>query len=257
MSKILLRIADSIFTFVITAFLLAAGAYACYALVDNQRIYTAAESVQLDLMQYKPKEDAGDANGGFSSFEALWGINTDVCGWLSLEGTKIDYPILWNQDLLYYINHDIYKKFSLAGSIFLDNRNATDFSDAYSLIYGHHMEKSRMFGDLDLYKDETFFREHKTGSLLLPEGSYELKIAACLVTASSEDRIFDPTLWKEDVSGLVEYIRKNEIASHLEVMDELEKEGENAKIVALSTCSSEFSEARTVVIAAMVPKGNS
>lgn len=151
-----------------------AGVYAAYALWDNNRIYSAANDVQADMVKIKP---AVEEDGG-ASFEELLAINRDVCGWVTLDNTKIDHPVLQDSTNLTYINRDVYGNFALAGSIFLDTRNERDFSDAYSLLYGHHMENSGMFGDLDLYKDQTFFDENSAGMLILPDRAYNLEIFA-------------------------------------------------------------------------------
>lgn len=80
-----------------------------------------------------------------------------------------------------YVNTDVYGDFSLAGSIFLDYRCAKDFSDPYSIVYGHHMSDSKMFGDIDKYKKKKFFDENRTGVLITPNKTFNLKIFAVLV----------------------------------------------------------------------------
>ena len=120
--------------------------YSAYALWDNSQVYAAADNVQAELLQFKPK--AGADNG--ASFEELLGINPDVCAWVTLDNTAIDYPVVQGEDNFTYVNTDVYGDFSLAGSIFLDVNCDKNFTDPYSLLYGHHMEESKMFGDLDL-----------------------------------------------------------------------------------------------------------
>ncbi|MFR9067196.1 MAG: class B sortase [Faecalibacterium prausnitzii] len=123
------------------------------------------------------------------SFGQLRDINPDVCGWLTLDGTAIDYPVVQGESNFTYLNTDVYGSFALAGSIFLDVDCDADFSGRYSLLYGHHMENGRMFGDLDKYKDGAFFRQNTTGTLTLPGGSYRLEVLACLVVPASEQAI--------------------------------------------------------------------
>ncbi len=225
-----------------------AGLYAAYALWDNNRIYTAANDVQADMIKIKPAE----GEDGGASFEELLAINPDVCAWVTLDNTKIDYPVLQGSTNLTYINRDVYGNFALAGSIFLDTRNARDFSDAYSLLYGHHMEKSAMFGDLDLYKDEAFFNSNSTGTLLLPDRTYKLEIFACLMIEAGESAIFDPEHWQTDIDGLVSFAQKNSLYVRSETVDRLEQM-ENPQVLALSTCSTEFTDARTIILALMEP----
>ena len=233
---------------VVILILSAAGIYAAYALWDNNRVYTAANDVQADMIKIKP---VVEKDGG-ASFEELLAINPDVCAWVMVDNTNIDYPVLQGSTNLTYINRDVYGNFALAGSIFLDTRNGRDFSDAYSLLYGHHMENSGMFGDLDLYKDQSFFDENKTGMLILPDRSYNFEIFACLLINAREDAIFDPEQWQTDINGLLSFAEKNSLHLREENIEKV-KQMENPKVLALSTCSTEFTDARTIILAVMEP----
>ena len=97
----------------------------------------------------------------------------------------------------------------MAGSIFLDSRNDGNFTNTYSLLYGHYMEQSKMFGDLELYKDKTFFNENQTGTLILPDRVYDLEIYACMSVLASEDVIFEPELWQGDIDELMKFTESN------------------------------------------------
>jgi len=249
MSRLILKAASFLVNLVVILCLCVSGVYAAYALWDNNRIYSAASNVQADMVKIKP---VVEEDGGGASFEELLAINPDVCAWITLDNTKIDYPVLQGSTNLTYINRDVYGDFALAGSIFLDTRNERDFSDAYSLLYGHHMENSGMFGDLDLYKDQKFFDENKTGTLILPDKTYKLEIFACLLTEAGENSIFDPEQWQTHINGLLAYARDNSLHARQEVIDALEQE-EAPQVLALSTCSTEFTDARTIILAAMEP----
>ena len=234
--------------FIVILCLCVAGMYAVYALWDNNRIYSAANDVQADMIKIKP---AVEEDGG-ASFEELLAINQDVCAWVTLDNTKIDHPVLQGSTNLTYVNRDVYGNFALAGSIFLDTRNERDFSDAYSLLYGHHMENSGMFGDLDLYKDQKFFDENTTGMLILPDRTYKLEIFACMLIEAGDDAIFNPERWQTNINGLVSYARDNNLHLREETISKLEQM-DTPQILALSTCSTEFTDARTIILAVMEP----
>lgn len=241
-----LNLGNRILNSIVILALILAFLYAGYGLWDNNRIYAQAEDVQDDMIKLKPAEDN-------PSFEELLAINKDVKAWLTLDNTNIDYPVLQGENNLSYFNTDVYGEFALSGSIFLDSRNEGNFGDSYSLIYGHHMEKNKMFGDLDLYKEENFFKENQTGTLILPDRSYKLEIFAVLLVPSGEQAIFNPLLWKDDIDGLTKFTRKNQLYVNEEGLSSLEesKQGED-KILSLTTCSNEFTDARTVVLARMI-----
>ena len=82
-----------------------------------------------------------------------------MVGWIVVDDTNIDYPVMQGYDNSQYLNLDPYGEYSLSGSIFLDSRNSSDFTDPYSIIYGHHMEYGKMFGAIDDYLDDQYERE--------------------------------------------------------------------------------------------------
>ena len=244
-SKFFLKAANSLITAIVALFLILAAAYSGYA-----QVYAAVDDVQAELMKLKPDPEQKD---GGASFEELRKINPDVCGWITLDHTKIDYPILQGEDNLTYINTDVYGDFALSGSIFLDSGCDNTFQGKYSLLYGHHMANHKMFGDLDLYRKKKFFDKNTTGTLILPDRSYKLEIFACMQVSASEDSIFNSGKWQADTSGLVDFVRKNAENIHQKTMDQIGKSEDFSQILAMSTCSSEFTDARTVLLAVMKP----
>ena len=244
-----LRGLNTLFSLIVLLCFFVVAAYAGYALWDNSQVYAAAENVRDEMRQLKPPEDPEGEEG--PTFEELKAVNPDVYAWVTLDNTNIDHPVLQGQDNLTYVNRDVYGNFALAGSIFLDSRNDSSFSDPYSLLYGHHMENSGMFGDLALYKEEDFFQENSTGYLITPEGVYDLEIFASLVVSASDQYIFDPEVWHTEEAAALAHVKENALYLRENIFQDLD---ENSRILALSTCSGEFSDARTVVLAKMIPR---
>lgn len=81
-------------------------------------------------------------------FEKLQEINPDIFAWIKLENTNINYPILQGETDEYYLRKDIYKKYSTAGSIFVDATTNKNFLDDNTVIYGHNLRNQKMFSDL-------------------------------------------------------------------------------------------------------------
>ena len=241
-----LRLLNSLVSLVLIIALFLFGAYAVYALWDNNQVYQAAEDVQMELKRLKPSADGEDG----PTFEELLKINPDVCAWITMDGTKIDYPVLQGENNLSYINKDVYGRFALAGSIFLDCRNQKDFSDPYNLLYGHHMSESHMFGDLDLYEKESFFRKNTTGTLLLPGKVYDLKVLAFIRVTASEEEIFNLDVFRNDSAGVARFTQQKAQLKN----EELETIGPDDQLLALSTCSSDFTDARVIVLTKMIPR---
>lgn len=243
----ILRVCQGTVNLLLSAALLLCGSFGAYALWDNAQVLASAADVQAELLQWKPQKAAEESpvpdNG--EAFAQLRRINPDVCAWLTMDGTGIDHPVVQGPNNLSYISRDVFGNFSLAGSIFLDSRDDPKFGEGYALLYGHHMADGNMFGDLDLYKEKIFFSEHKTGQLILPERVYQLEVAACLVTGASDANIFDPERVRDQPGKLMEFFRENGQYIRADLLD---REG---KYLALSTCSTEFTDARTVVLARM------
>ena len=200
-----------------------------YAMVDSYLVYQHAND--NSLLKFKP---------GYEGEEPEKEIKGNMVAWITINDTNIDYPVMQGKDNHEYLNKDPYGEYSLAGSIFLDSRNAPDFTDDYSLIYGHHMEGNSMFGELHSFLKKDYFDKHREGTLTVGEEVYDIRFFAVLDTSATEKHIFAPTEQKvEDVLSYVE--------EHAGIYDaEWTREG-NDKIIALSTCSAPDSIKRVVV----------
>ena len=93
--------------------------------------------------------------------EELQALNQDVKGWIKIDNTIIDYPIVQGEDNDYYLTHDYKKENNRYGSIFL--KSECDFNDinANLIIYGHNMKNENMFNSLLKYENKSFYDEHK------------------------------------------------------------------------------------------------
>lgn len=107
-------------------------------------------------------------------------INSDVCAWIRVPGTKIDYPVL--QSLTeadsYYLTHDIYQDENVYGAVFIEKTNLSDFTNPNTIIYGHHMTDGSMFGELTRFEEPDFFEEHQEFTVYLPGETRVYEIVA-------------------------------------------------------------------------------
>ena len=115
-------------------------------------------------------------------FTALQQRNADVCGWITVDGTSIDYPILRaeGKDVL-YLSHDIDGQPSEHGTVCLDVLSARDFSDRVTLIYGHNMKDGSMFAPLyQYYRDADFFNADHRVHIYIDDVMLEYRVfSAC------------------------------------------------------------------------------
>ena len=218
--RVLEKIVDAVF-----ALVLVVGVYYVYDSVlvfDNTQVANAAA--------YKPTQ---------ADKEAYLAISDDCIAWISLYNTSVDFPIMQGADNFEYLNKDPFGAYSLTGSIFLDSRNASDFSDAYSLVYGHHVEGEHMFGALDAFNDKKYFDAHREGELVVDGEFHKVRTFAFCHTDASEGLVFDPSREGDRLA----WIRAN--AQYCE-------DPAGSRIVALSTCKSPTSTLRTILFVAIV-----
>jgi sortase B len=236
----LIRAADKLINFTVGLVLMLGLFYAGYALWDAYMVY-AKTGVSSEIQYYKPS----GADVSNPTLPELQAINADVCAWLSVDDTNIDFPVLRGQTNTDYLNQDIYHEYALGGSIFLDCRNEKDFSDRYSLIYGHHMDGGAMFGDLANFADEEYFNEHAAGWLYLPGETYRLQFYAFLNVDAYATPMFDVELDAEGYESLLTYIQTEAMYKRDTTVTA------NDSIVALSTCSSATTNGRSILVAKM------
>ena len=146
-----LRAANGLLDGVTALLVLLAVVWSGYALWDNSRVYAAADNVQAGLLAFKPQPQEDNS----LSFGQLRDINPDVCGWLTLDGTAIDYPVVQAEDNAKYLHRLFNGAYNACGTLFIDYRNLPEFQDPNTLIYGHHMRNGSMFKSITYYAEQS------------------------------------------------------------------------------------------------------
>ena len=125
-------------------------------------------------------------------FQALYERNPDIIGWLTIDNTRIDYPVMQNlQDGEYYLHHDFDKQRNKSGLPFLDKSSRINDSDIL-LIHGHYMRNGSLFADLWKYKQESFYKEHRMlqFSTLYKKEEYEIMAVILSEVYRETDDVF-------------------------------------------------------------------
>lgn len=180
-------------------------------------------------------------------FTELRRINPDIVAWLTIEDTQVDYPIVQAPDNEYYLRRDFEKKKNKNGTLFLDYRNHSDFSDYNNIIYGHNMHTGLMFKTINSFKEKTFWDTHTSAWLYLPEQTYKLEIFSVIRIPD------DSPLYKYSFASPDEKAEFDALAKRNAIFSREVERSEEDRLVMLSTCSYEFKNARTVLLAKMLP----
>lgn len=204
-----------------------------YSLLDNLWLYRNA--FDDTLLTYKPELNRS------SEPESSWISLEGQVAWLCIDNSYIDFPVMQGKSNYEYLSKDPYGEFKNSGSIFLDYRNAADMRDEYSMIYGHHMNHYAMFGSLDLFLDDYYFKKHTTGWIATKDGIYDLKVFAVSWADGADHRLFSPS--GKSADDIIDYIETNAVIN-------TGYEPGN-KIIALSTCAGETFTSRLVVFCMM------
>lgn len=231
------RALDRAVTWAIGIVLALACALAGYALWDAYATVSSG-SLQARLAALK--------SGDTVSFAELRAINPDVCAWVVINNTGIDYPVVRGKDNFEYLSKDAAGDYSAAGSIFLDSACAADFSEPYEVLMGHHMQYGKMLGDLDKFLDASFFAQNETGALYLPDRTLDLQICAVLQVNAYDGILYGTPV---DASRMQALVNKVSSAA-LYQRDGLPTASD--QVIALSTCASSGVNERTVLVCRVV-----
>lgn len=197
---------------------------------------------------------APDAGSGtwtpYTDFDALRETNPGLVAWIRCEGTNIDYPVVQGTDNEYYLTRLPDGTTNKMGSIFLDFRCSPDFSGKNSAIYGHHMKSGDMFAALENYREQAFYDEHPVVMLYTSERDYLMEVFAGYVVNAEWETLpldFDSTAGFElYVSGVR---RRSVFESGADI-------SASDRLITLSTCTYDFSEARFVLVGKLVELQN-
>ena len=184
-------------------------------------------------------------------FENLWETNDEIYAWITVPGTKVDYPILQRpEDDTYYLNHTVDGTAGLPGSIYTESVHAQDFSESNTVIYGHNMKDDSMFGSLHDYEKADFFKENRDIIIYTPEHILTYKIFAAVTYSDAYIPFsFDFTTdegYQEFLDSVYESKNmSNQFADDVEVTTD-------DRIITLSTCVGSQPNKRYLVLAVLV-----
>ena len=216
------------------------GDYMLQKYRSDKMINSASKFVTVE-QNSESGEPTGDPERIEVDFEELRKMNSDIVGWIYCANTKFNYPIVQGVDNEYYLHRLLDGTWNSNGTIFMDYRNSSDFSDRNTMIHGHHMKTGAMFGELIQYKKQSFYDEHPYIYIMTESQNYRLDLLAGCVVDSVSD-IYTTELTEEMLYSCM---------SNSTFAPKVSYQG--GRIVTLSTCSYEYDDARYVVMGELVP----
>ena len=224
------------------------AAYSGWKIYSGLKAYREGNQTYEQLVEYTK---AGDTSGvGVDDgvdFTSLKEINEDVIGWIGLDGTIINYPVVQGSDNEYYLNHLYNRNVNWMGSVFFDYRNRNDFGDRNTAIYAHHTNNGSMFYTLESYKSQKFYDEHPSFTFFHVNGKrYEFQPFCGLVL--NADVPFMQLEFSDDeefMNYIGEFTPNSTFVSPVTV-------GPEDHIVTLVTCTDDFTNARYALFCKLV-----
>lgn len=213
-----------------------------------KEIYEDSENEEKEEMN---GGDAGDRTVSSTVHPGLLALhreNPDCIGWIQIEGTVINYPVMYQpSEENYYLHRDFYGEYSANGCLFLSELCNPDTSDNL-IIYGHHMNSGKMFAALDQYKDSTFYLEHSLifYDTLHGNETYQVFAVFCTPVYTGNDFPYYTFTKAEDAADYQEYMKA---VKERALYDTGISVGFGDKLLTLSTCEYSQKNGRVVVMA--------
>ena len=207
---------------------------------------------QVEAQEIKPEQKADPATqlDVLPEYSTLHAQYPDLAGWLRIDGTQIDLPVMQAADNDYYLHSNIDGAEDINGTLFLDYRADAVKPSTNLIIYGHNMRSGAMFGGLKQYLDEAYVAEHEMIQFdtIYEKQTYQV-IAVCLSEVGYQDEgqykyyNFIEAESNEDFNAFLETIRK------CAVYDKTQDVTESDSLLTLSTCNSYVEDGRLFVVA--------
>ena len=181
---------------------------------------------------------------------ALAAENPDCVGWLSIDGTAVDYPVMYTPDDPEYYLHRAFDGSHAASGVPFVGAGCT-MQDNNLLLYGHNMKNGTMFADLTRYEDATFRQAHPEIELQTANGAAYYQIIAAFATRIYTEETPDVFRYYR-FGGALDETQFTAYLAGLHAMDSRMSVNAAAygdTLLTLSTCSYQTKDGRYVVVA--------
>lgn len=215
---------------------------------QSENEFAALESL---IVSDAPAAEGEESNS--AKFAALRDQNSDFIGWISIEDTKLDFPVMYapnNKD--FYLRHDFNKEYSIYGVPYLDEKTTLGANDQSEnlIIYGHNMKTGTIFGCLTGYKQAGYYEEHPyiQFDTVYGDGTYQVFAAFSIDVVADTSFVYNQYV-DMDEATYNEYV--DEVIARSDV-DTGIRPTYGEQLLTLSTCEYSTDNGRYVVVARRV-----
>jgi sortase B len=239
---------------ILTAVCIAAALVSVFFLTGTIKDAYEEESRFRQIRQEWTDDDSPDPPLPGDPYPGIWkkihAKNKDFIYWLTIPGTKIDYPVMQRKSSPeYYLHRSFDRKYSASGTPFLSEISDPEKPSDNLIIYGHHMRAGTMFAVLPKFESESFYKEHKEIHLLTKSGLHIYKVFCTFKTrvgtgSDREFRYYD----KADLESEADFDAFISAAKEKEFFDTGLSPSYGDQIITLSTCEYSGRNGRFVVL---------
>lgn len=218
---------------------------------DDRRSESEFAALESLIVSDAPAADGEETNS--AKFAALRDQNSDFIGWISIEDTKLDFPVMYapnNKD--FYLRHDFNKEYSVYGVPYLDEKTMLGANDQSEnlVIYGHNMKTGTIFGCLTGYKEAGYYQQHPYVQFdtVYGDGTYEVFAAFSIDVAADTSFVYNQYVDMDEETYdtyVEEVISRSDVDTGIRPVY-----GE--QLLTLSTCEYSSDNGRYVVVARRV-----
>ena len=204
-----------------------------------------AEAEEADLSTEELA--AAEAALAHEKYDALFEQNNDFIGWIKIDGTNVNYPVMQTPNKPdFYLKHSFDKSYSDYGVPYIDEACMTGISNNL-VIYGHHMNDGSMFASICNYGKQEYYDAHPVMYLNTPTQNYRVELFTGFIT-SADSSVY--TFFFNSDAEYGAFLEKMKGFSDFDCDVEV---GPEDRIITLSTCTYEYDNARYVVMGKLVP----
>ncbi len=243
--------------------LIAMGAYFLTIKSEEKKLHIVRNKINAEASEKEMNTEKGKEEGldyyiidGVAvqeKFKDLYISNNDFIGWIKIDGTPIDYPVMYTpNDEQFYLHRDFDKNYSFGGCIFTGLGSSIEGPSDNIITYGHHMIDSSMYHDIDKYEDEEYYKKHRyiKFDTLRQTGTYEVIAAYRTEVHSVEEKYQGFEYWKftkaKNEKDFEDFVNNSKALTPYTI-DSTAKYGDH--LLTLSTCAYHTTNGRFVVVA--------